>query len=52
MHRVESIYPIEPKGIKKEYMEESLATSIPLFAIGFKDAELETRGKEQIKKRI
>ena len=49
-NKIEGIYPDEPKEIREKYMEERLATSIPLFAIGFKDINLGTRGKEQIKK--
>ncbi|NMB26746.1 MAG: insulinase family protein [Tissierellia bacterium] len=49
-NKIEGIYPDEPKEIKEKYIEEKLATSIPLFAIGFKDINLGTKAKEQIKK--
>ena len=47
---IKRIYLDEPKGIKDKYIKEKLITSIPLFAIGFKDIDLDFRGKEQIKK--
>ena len=47
---IKRIYPNEPKEIKEKHMEEELATSIPLFAIGFKDNYLGVPKKKQIKK--
>ena len=48
--KIERIYADEPEEIKEKYMEEKLITSIPLFAIGFKDISLGTMGGGQIKK--
>ena len=50
LDKVKSIYLEEPKEIKSRYMEKKLATSIPLFAMGFKDVDLHFQGKEQVQK--
>ncbi len=46
------VYPDEPNEVKDRYVEESLVTSIPLFAIGFKDYELNFKREDLIKKEI
>ena len=47
---VEKKYPDEPKEINKEYMEQMLAVSMPLFNMGIKDNVLVT-GYDLIKRR-
>lgn len=46
------MYPEEKKGVLENYIEESLITSMPLFAIGFKDENINCVGEEFIKKEI
>jgi len=45
---VKSIYPDEPDAIVQKRIEQSLAVSIPMFNIGFKDNHLQT-GREFLK---
>lgn len=52
IERVNSIYPEEPREIKKKYIDESLMISIPIFTIGYKDDELEIDGKGLVKREI
>ncbi len=35
---IKRIYPDEPSGVKKEYTEQSLAVSMPMFQMGYKDS--------------
>ena len=44
------VYPDEPTKIQKQYIEDRLATSIPLFSIGIKDNKLNMQGNELVKK--
>lgn len=46
------IYPEERKGIVKKHIEENLVTSMPLFAIGFKDEDIGYDGIELVKKEL
>ena len=46
------IYPEEKKGVVEKYKEEGLITSMPLFAIGFKDEDLGYDGAELVKKEL
>lgn len=50
MEQITTIYPDEPKKVKESYIEASLPTSIPLFAIGIKDSNLNKEAGELVKK--
>lgn len=49
--RVEKKYPDEPKELNKEYKEQKLAVSMPLFNMGIKD-NVRVTGFELLKRRI
>jgi len=42
--KIERIFPDEPEAINKPYIEQKLAVSMPLFQMGFKDINFETKG--------
>lgn len=46
---ITTIYPDEPERIKKQYIEERLSTSMPLFSIGIKDTNLNKGGRDLVK---
>jgi len=43
---IERIFPDEPNGVNKDYIEKSLAVSMPLCQLGFKDTNFKTKGVE------
>jgi predicted Zn-dependent peptidase len=45
---IKRIFPEEPDGINKDYVEQKLAVSMPLCQIGFKDTGFKTKGMECI----
>ncbi|WP_373463323.1 EF-P 5-aminopentanol modification-associated protein YfmH [Herbivorax sp. ANBcel31] len=49
---IERIFPDEPAGINKPYVEEKLAVSMPLFQMGFKDFGFNTKGIECLNREI
>ena len=49
---IKRIYPAKEYKINKEYKEEKMEVSIPLFAIGFKDIEGMQNKNEIVKKHI
>ncbi|MGI6123795.1 MAG: EF-P 5-aminopentanol modification-associated protein YfmH [Acetivibrionales bacterium] len=49
--KVEKKYPDEPKEINREYNEQKLAVSMPLFNMGVKD-NVQVSGLELLKRRI
>lgn len=40
------VFPPEERGLNKDYIEQGLAVSMPMFQLGFKDNRLETKGLE------
>jgi len=50
VEEIARVYPDEPTKIQKQYIEDRLATSIPLFSIGIKDNKLNMQGNELVKK--
>lgn len=49
---IKRIYPNEPETINKNYVEQKMAVSMPLFNIGFKDYDVGYGGKKLLKKDI
>lgn len=49
---IKRIYPNEPESINKNYVEQKMAVSMPLFNIGFKDYDVGYGGKKLLKKDI
>mgnify|MGYP000855196037 CR=1 FL=1 len=49
---IKRIFPDEPKKIKQDYLEEYLMTAMPIFAIGFKDYDLNLSGEQYVRKEI
>lgn len=49
---IKRIYPNEPETINKNYVEQKMAVSMPLFNIGFKDNDVGYGGKKLLKKDI
>lgn len=49
---IKRIFPEEPAKIKKEYVEQKLAVSMPLFQMGFKDINFNSKGIECLKREI
>lgn len=49
---IKRIFPEEPERIRKEYVEQKLAVSMPLFQMGFKDTIFNTKGIECLKREI
>lgn len=50
--KIERFRPDEPKFRVREYIEESLDVSIPMFRVGFKDNQPNQTGNELLKKDI
>ena len=50
--KIERFRPDEPKSRVREYIEESLDVSIPMFRVGFKDNQPNQTGNELLKKDI
>jgi len=49
---IERIFPSEEKGINKDYVEQCLSVSIPMFQMGFKDVEFATKGIDCLKQEV
>jgi predicted Zn-dependent peptidase len=49
---IKRIFPEEPARIRKEYVEQKLAVSMPLFQMGFKDINFNSKGIECLKREI
>lgn len=49
---IERILPDEPPGIVRERVEEQMAVSLPLVALGFKDSSIDERGEDLFRKDI
>lgn len=49
---IKRIFPEEPARITKEYVEQKLAVSMPLFQMGFKDINFNSKGIECLKREI
>jgi predicted Zn-dependent peptidase len=49
---IKRIYPDEPTKINKNYIEQKMSVSMPLFNIGFKDNDIGYGGKRLLKKDI
>ncbi|MFY9285378.1 MAG: EF-P 5-aminopentanol modification-associated protein YfmH [Tissierellaceae bacterium] len=49
---IERIIPDEPKEVKDRLVEEKMTTSMPMFYMGFKDADTGYKGRKMIKKDI
>lgn len=52
INEIRRIESIEPKGIKNKLVEQRMATSTPIFYMGFKDENLKDKGKTKIKQDI
>jgi len=50
MPEVKRIFPEEPDGINKNYTEQKLAVSMPLFHAGFRDIRFNSKGVECLKR--
>lgn len=46
---IRRIYPEEPAKIKKDYAEQPLAVSIPIFSMGYKDSRQDMKGVGMLK---
>ncbi|WDV44192.1 pitrilysin family protein [Clostridiaceae bacterium M8S5] len=51
-HEIKRDYPIEPKTVNKDYVEQKLDVAKPLFTIGFKDTDIGYEGEELVKKEV
>ena len=49
---IKRIFPLEPNSINKNYVEQKLAVSTPIFQMGFRDNRVETKGIEGLKHEI
>lgn len=49
---IKRIFPEEPAKVRKEYVEQKLAVSMPLFQMGFKDNNFNSKGIECLKREI
>lgn len=49
---IERLFPEEPAGVGKNYVEQRLAVSLPLFQMGFKDSGFNSRGQDALKREI
>lgn len=49
---IKKVYPDEPDAIAKEYSEQALSVSAPLFMLGFKDTDTGFSGDRLLKKDI
>jgi len=52
MPEIKRVFPEEQHKVYKDYVEQGLAVSIPLFQMGFKDTRLDTRGPECLKREV
>lgn len=49
---IKRIFPEEQKGINRNYTEQALAVSMPMFQMGFRDNRLDTKGVESLKHEV
>ncbi len=49
---IERLFPDEPASVGQNYVEQSLAVSIPLFQMGFKDNNFNSRGQDALMREI
>ena len=49
---IERYYPEESIAVKNSLIEESMSVSIPLFYIGYKDIDLNLRGRKLLEKEV
>ena len=49
---IKRIYPAKEIGINKEYKEDEMEVSLPIFAIGYKDDNVMNNSEEIVKKHI
>lgn len=49
---IKRIFPEEPVTLNTTYTEQTLAVSLPMFQMGFKDSRLDTRGKDCLMREI
>lgn len=47
---IKRIYPDEPNTVNKDYVEQKMSVSMPIFNIGFKDTDVGYGGKKLLKK--
>ncbi|QSZ27914.1 insulinase family protein [Aceticella autotrophica] len=47
---IKRIYPEEPNAVNKDYVEQKMSVSMPIFNIGFKDTDVGYGGKKLLKK--
>src|SRR5699024_6810238 len=50
--KIERIFPDEGKGVSRRKIEEKLAVSMPLFALGFKDQDITDGGNRLLEKLV
>lgn len=49
---IERIFPEEGKNINKNYVEQELAVSTPMFQMGFRDNKLDIKGTEALRHEV
>lgn len=49
---IKRIFPEEPKTINRDYVEQKLAVSMPLFQMGFKDTDFSSKGIQCLQREI
>lgn len=49
---IKRIFPKEPDGVNKDYIEQSLSVSTPMFQMGIKDNMTEVKGIEYLKREV
>ena len=49
---IKRIYPKEPKNIASNYAEKCMAVASPMFMLGFKDNDVNLKGRDLLKKNI
>jgi predicted Zn-dependent peptidase len=49
---IQRIYPEEPAVIHQDYIEQNLAVATPLFQMGFRDPQLDTKGIDCLKHEV
>jgi len=49
---IKRIFPEEPKTINRDYVEQKLAVAMPMFQMGFKDNDFNSKGIECLKREV
>lgn len=49
---IDRYYPAESTSVNKTLIEETMSVSVPLFYIGYKDADLNLKGRELLEKEV